>query len=376
VGSGRWQSLALFLYAFLTALGAGFTLHFRNDPLQFNGSKPMRRRGGLGLALSVCLFLAGCGDGGGKQPYRIAVIPKGTTHDFWKSIHAGAEHAARERGNVRVLWEGPAKEDQRSEQQQIVERFTSEGVRAIVLAPCDRQTLVVPVERALSGGIPVVIMDSGLELSDKIQNSDKYLGYVATDNHQGGVEAAKRMIELVKGKPHAQVMMIRYQTGSQSTEQREAGFRETIQAAPNITFIQAPDEAGATVDSAQRVAELVLSEQKDLDGIFVPNESSTTGVLRALESLHKSGQVKLVGFDSSEVLIDALRNGKLDGLVLQDPFDMGYQSVMRCVDFLEGKPPPADRTCHTNLQVVTKENLNESAIKPLYARDLKPFLGE
>src|SRR6516225_5509793 len=142
---------------------------------------------GLLIGTAGLVALAGCGssDDSGKIKYRIAVIPKGTSHFFWKSIHAGAEHAAQELGQTKILWEGPAKEDQRDKQLQIVERFTSEGVSAIVLAPCDRGTLVAPVEAALAKGIPVVIIDSGLELPDGIRASDKYLGYVATDNRQG-----------------------------------------------------------------------------------------------------------------------------------------------------------------------------------------------
>lgn len=331
------------------------------------------------LGLFGCILIQGCSSAGpGKAgpgvqaKHRIAVIPKGTTHDFWKSILAGALQAAGERGNAQIVWEGPAKEDQRAEQQQIVERYASEGVQAIILAPCDRQTLVFPVESALNKGIPVVIIDSGLEQTEAIRNSDKYLGYVATDNRQGGVEAAKRMIELLKGKEKPKVLMIRYQAGSESTEQRELGFRETIRTAPGINFIEASDEAGATVDSAQRVAERLLSDRKDLDGLFAPNESSTTGVLRALEVLQRAGSVKLVGFDGSDILIGALESGKLHGLVLQDPFDMGYQSVMRVIDHLEGKPAPKDRTRYTNLRIATKENMNDPAVKKLYSHGVKP----
>jgi ribose transport system substrate-binding protein len=322
------------------------------------------------------LLATGCGSGTNEaKKYRIAVIPKGTSHDFWKSIHAGAIQAARELGNVTIEWEGPPKEDQRSEQQQIVERFASESVPAIILAPCDRQTLVAPVERALEHGSFVVIIDSGLQHSDAVESNPRYLGYVATDNYQGGVAAAERILELLKGVDRPKVMMIRYQVGSESTEQREAGFRDTIRKAPNVDFSEAADEAGVTVDSAQRVAERLLSDRKDLNGIFVPNETSTTGVVRAMDVLHMSGQIKVVGFDGSEILIHALREGNLEGLVLQDPFDMGYQAVRRAVDALEGKLP-TEKIKNTNLKVATKENMNDPSIRPLYARDLKPLLGE
>jgi ribose transport system substrate-binding protein len=336
---------------------------------------PMRNKACLGLVVAASLLMSGCSSAKPQYKYRIAVIPKGTSHDFWKSIHAGALQAKRERSGTDIIWEGPPKESMRYEQQQIIERFTSEGVSAIVLAPCDRKSLVPPVEGAIHKGIPVVIIDSGLELPDSIQQSDRYLGYVATDNHQGGVEAAKRIIELLKGKEHPKVLMIRYQTGSESTEQREAGFRDTIRKVASIELIVPEDEAGATVESAQQVAERILSDHKNLDGIFVPNESSTTGVLRALEGLNRAGEIKLVGFDANPDLVSALKAGKLHGLVLQDPFDMGYRSVLRAVDYLEGKPPK-ERILNTNLQVLTKENMEDPALKPLYARDLKPLLGE
>jgi ribose transport system substrate-binding protein len=336
----------------------------------------MLRGAYLMLAAAVCLGLAGCGAARPAAKYRIAVIPKGTTHDFWKSIHAGAEQAARERGDIRILWEGAAKEDQRHEQQQIVERFTSDGVSAVVLAPCDRHTMVLPVEEALQKSIPVVIIDSGLEPSPAILQSPKYLGYVATNNREGGATAARRLIELLKDKPKANVMLIRYQKGSESTEEREAGFRETIRTAVNIQLRESADEAGATVDSAQQVAERILADNKDIDGVFLPNESSSTGFLRALEVLNRVGSLKFVGFDSSPLLIDALRAGKLDGLVLQDPFDMGYQGVLRAVGFLEGKPAPAEKTKYTNLKLATRENLEDPVIKTLYARDLTVYLGK
>jgi ribose transport system substrate-binding protein len=327
----------------------------------------MRRRFRQALSYLLVAILAvgpGCRNTATPARYRIVVIPKGTTHDFWQAIRAGAEKAGKERG-VQIIWEGPSREDQRQEQQQIVERFTSEGVSAIVLAPTDRQTLVAPVQAALAKGIPVVIIDSGLEESPAITGSPKYVGYVATDNKEGGRRAAQRMGELLKDKAKAKVLMLRYQAGSESTEQREAGFIEEIKSFPNIDLIVPEDEAGATVNSGQNAAERVLSNYPDLDGIFTPNESSTTGMLQALRGLKRVGQVRLVGFDASEMLVRALREGELYGLVLQDPFDMGYLGVLRAVDALEGRPP-AQQVLHTNLQVATRENVDTPDIRRLY----------
>src|SRR5258708_4151049 len=148
--------------------------------------------------LITVLALGACAPRVPEARIKIVLIPKGTTHLFWQAIHAGARKAAEEHGDVQVVWQGPAKEDMRQEQQNIVERFTSEGVDAIVLAPCDRQTLVAPVAAALKKGIPVVIIDSGLDEVASIKDNPKYLGYVATDNYAGGKKAGERMAELLK----------------------------------------------------------------------------------------------------------------------------------------------------------------------------------
>ncbi len=314
-------------------------------------------------------LLAGCGRREAAGRFRIVVIPKGTTHAFWQTIHAGALKAAKERG-VAIVWDGPPREDDRQGQQNIVERHTSEGVDAIVLAPCDRRSLVEPVAGALKKGIRVVIIDSGLDERPDVQGSDKYLGYIATDNAEGGRRAAERMTKLFAGKK-AKVIMLRYQAGSESTELRERGFEEVIRKGKNIDFHIAAQEAGATVDTAQKAADNLLQNYADVDGIFAPNESSTTGVLQALRAAKRAGQVKLVGFDGSDVLISALKEGEVHGLVLQDPFEMGYLSVMRAVDALEGRlPAAAERTRHTRLEVATPENVNQPNIRALYAPDL------
>src|SRR2546426_11018497 len=119
-----------------------------------------------------------------EKAYTLAVIPKGTTHEFWKSINAGAFKARDELNakgiKLEVIWKGPLKEDDRDQQIQVVENFTSRRVSGIVLAPLDSQALVRPVHNALQAKIPVVIIDSGLK-------SDRYVSFVATDNYQGGV---------------------------------------------------------------------------------------------------------------------------------------------------------------------------------------------
>jgi ribose transport system substrate-binding protein len=211
-----------------------------------------------------------------SKKWRVIVIPKGTTHEFWKSIHAGTLKAAEELGNVDVIWQGPQKEDDRVQQIQLVQNAIAAGVDGIVLAPLDARALVDPVEAAIAKGIPVVIFDSALE-------STKMVSYVATNNYNGGVLAARRLGELLNGK--GKVILLRYAVGSASTEQRENGFTDTLaKDFPGISLLSDTEYAGPTSDSAQQKAQsLVTRYRGQVDGIFCCNESSTFGMLRALD---------------------------------------------------------------------------------------------
>lgn len=211
------------------------------------------------------------------KKWRVMVIPKGTTHEFWKTIHAGALKGAAELGNVEVIWQGPQREDDRTLQIQLVQNAVAAGVDGIVLAPLDARALVKPVEEAAAKGIAVVIIDSGLE-------SDKIVSYIATDNYNGGVLAARRLGDLLGGE--GKIILLRYQVGSASTEEREKGFTDTISKEfPKITYLSDSEYAGATSDLAQQKAQNLITRYRgQFDGLFCPNESSTLGTLRALES--------------------------------------------------------------------------------------------
>src|SRR5436853_5428415 len=163
------------------------------------------------------------------ENYTIAVIPKGTTHEFWKAIHAGAVKAQEELTasgtKVEIIWKGPLREDDRDQQIQVVENFISRKVSGIVLAPLDSKALVQPVATAARAKVPVVIFDSDLK-------SDKYVSFVATDNYKGGVLAGEQMAKLLGNKGN--VILLRYQVGSASTEAREAGFLDALKEYPGI----------------------------------------------------------------------------------------------------------------------------------------------
>jgi len=322
----------------------------------------------VGIATLSCTK-NGASTNGGKKKFTIAVIPKGTTHEFWKSIHAGSNKAANElaaQGNeVEVIWKGPLREDDREQQIQVVEGFTSQGVNGIVLAPLDNRALVRPVEEAKRVSIPTVIIDSGLESSD-------IASFVATDNRKGGMLAADRLGQLLNGK--GKVILLRYAEGSASTTDREEGFLAEIkQKFPDIQLISTTEYAGATRDTAKRASENLLSRFGDeVQGIFTPNESSTAGMLSALQDIGKAGKVSFVGFDSSQIFIDAMRANQLHGIVVQNPFNMGYLGVRTIVEHLLGKP--VEKRIDTGVTMVTKDNLDSADVQTLIHPPLDQYL--
>src|SRR2546423_9676575 len=268
----------------------------------------------------------------GAEAYTIAVIPKGTTHEFWKSIHAGAIKAQRElteQGTkVEVIWKGPLREDDRDQQIQVVENFMARRVSAIVLAPLDSQALVKPVQNAILAKVPVVIMDSDLK-------SDKYVSFVATDNYKGGQLAGDEMGRLLGGKGN--VILLRYAVGSASTEAREAGFLDALKINyPAIKLISSDQHAGATRELGYQASQNLLNRfGHDVNGIFCPCEPPTIAMTKALRDLGLAGgKVKMIGFDAGSQSVADMKAGDVQGLVVQNPVRMGYLGVISMMDHL------------------------------------------
>jgi ribose transport system substrate-binding protein len=336
------------------------------------------------LLLVLLLALLGCGGPKKEYKYRVAVIPKGLTHQFWQSIHRGAERAADDLAkqgiSVEIIWAGPRTEGDAQAQITLVEQQIANGVSGIVLAPQHSAQMVPAVQSAAAKKIPVVIIDSGLDDRGPI------VKYVATNNYHGGELAAEQLLSALKaeGKSAPRLILFRYKTGSESTEQREKGFEDVVnrvieeqkkKGEPTITWLSKNRYAGATTDSALAAATPLLNGLKDdgIDGIFAPNESSATGMLKALQSLGLNKKVRFVGFDSSEPLLQAVQDGDIDALIVQDPYRMGYLGVRTLVQHLEGENVQADGRLElsTGEYAITKANLAEAATRELFDPELQ-----
>lgn len=303
-----------------------------------NGSHDLTTMGTQSLAWILIAFgLSACGDAPAAKSdvLRIAVIPKGTAHEFWKAVESGARRADDELEDLEIVWKGPPGEGDAGAQIALVESFLADGIDGLCLAPLDARALERPVQAAASAKVPVVIFDSGLASQDAPIES-----FVATDNYAGGRMAGDELALALHGK--GEVLLLRYVLGSESTAERERGFLDAVARHPGLTVVSGDRHAGATEGEAVATAETLLSNFGDvLDGAFCSNESATSGFLTALarDSRGLAGKVTVVGFDSSSRIEEALVAGTLHATVVQDPVRMGYLTVRAMHEKLRGGTP-------------------------------------
>ena len=291
----------------------------------------------LTAVLAGTLLAAACSDSttAKSATFKIAVIPKGTAHEFWKAVEQGARKADAEFDDLEIVWKGPSGEGDAAAQIALVDSFLADGIDGVCLAPLDARALELPVRSAAAQKIPVVIFDSGLASADA-----PIASFVATDNYKGGQMAGEELALALDGK--GKLLLLRYVLGSESTEQRERGFLDAIASHPGLTVISSDRHAGPTEADAVAVSETLLANYgTDLNGVFCSNESATSGFLTALtrDSRGLGGKVIVVGFDSSAKINQALVAGSLRATVIQDPVRMGYLAVVTMHTLLTGGAP-------------------------------------
>ena len=307
--------------------------------------------------LFCILFFAGCNKTKNSK-LRIAVIPKGTTHEFWKMGEAGAKKAGNELG-IDIIWKGPQKESDRAGQIKVVENFITQGVDGIALAPLDDKALVRSVTEARNAGIKVAVWDSGLDESA----GDAVISSVMTNNFAAGQDCGKRLAMLMNGS--GKVLMLRHAVNHDSTTKREEGFLDGIKkAAPGIELLSIDQRGGVSIDEAMKVSESLLNQFGDqVDGVFTPNESTTQGMLRALDQAGLAGKFPFVGFDTNEALLQGLKDKKVSALAVQDPFQMGYTAVRNIFNSIQQNP--FDANVDTGAVLLDLENIDTEEVQKI-----------
>ena len=314
----------------------------------------------------VPVLMMGCGsnsgsesttsDGGSGEKY-VAVISKGYQHEFWKTVEKGAQEAGKEVG-VKVTFEGPDNETMIDKQIEMVENAITKKADAILLAPLDGKALNNVIQKAEEKGIPVLTFDSAMD--SKIPKS-----FIATDNKAAGAIAAKEMAKLIGGE--GEIAIVAHNEGTSTAQERRDGFKEEIEASyPNIKIVSIQYSDGDHAKALQKATD-IMTANPNLKGLYATNEGAVVGVATAVKEKGKAGDIKVVGFDSSDQEVKFLEEGIIDGFVVQNPYNMGYLGVKNAADLLEGKTIEA--RIDTGATYVNKENINNEEIQKI----LYPF---
>jgi ribose transport system substrate-binding protein len=283
----------------------------------------------------------------------IGVVPKATSHLFFLSVHAGVERAARDL-HVEALWNGPSDETDYTRQIQIVDAMVARQVDALAISATDERALVAPLERAIRAGIPVTVFDSAV-------NIENYVSFIATDNYRAGCTAARRLAALIGSK--GKVGMVMQKPGGTSTALRERGFEETIDKEFRGVRIAARQFGMADPARSRAAAENILTAHPDLAGMFASSEASSLGSIQAIRSRKLSGKIKLIAFDFSKTHVEALQEGTIDVMLVQDPFRIGYEAVRSLADKLNGRTPA--RRLELPARVIVKADLDKPEVREL-----------
>lgn len=283
----------------------------------------------------------------------IGVVPKAISHLFFMSVHAGVRDAERDLG-VEVLWNGPEEETEYARQIQIVDSMVARHVDALAISATDQTALVAPVKRAMEAGIPVTVFDSGLSV-------ENYVTFVATDNYGAGQTAARKLAELVHGK--GKVAMLMHKPGGKSTVDREMGFDEVMSKEFPAIRVVARQFGMADRARSRAAAENILTAHPDLDGMFASAEANSLGAIQALKARGLAGKIRLVTFDFSDAHVEALKDGTIDTMIVQDPYRMGYEAVRTLFEKLSGRTPP--KRIDLKARIITKNDLDKPEVKAL-----------
>ncbi len=276
---------------------------------------------------------------------RIGVVLKAIDSEFWLAVRDGAQEAAQEEG-VEVTVLAPKSETDVEGQLNKIEDLIAQKVNGLAVAANDVESVIPTLERAARMGIPFVTIDSDA-------NAPSKLSFIGTDNVYGGKLAGEFIVEALGGE--GKVALITGVPGQQSHIARRDGFLQALEGS-NIELVP-PQPANSDRMMALNVTENLLESEPDLRAMFVTNSTMALGASEAIKARKLPEKVVLVGFDTSEESLEAVRKGEINALIAQSPFNMGYLGVKKLVEHLDGGS--IDKRIDTGTQVVTKNNLDE-----------------
>ncbi len=286
---------------------------------------------------------------------RIAFIPRTTGSTLWEAEHAGATAAALTR-RCEIYWNGPTHEDDVEDQIALVDRVRRGRFDGLVLAPDHSLALLTPVQRAVSAGIPVVIVSSDLALAP-----GPNLSYIVNDDQEAGRMAARRIAAVLNGSGRLAILGLDPNVTGVLTRLR--AFESYLQRSYPRMEIVSRGPGAFNAAEAQQATLTALSSRPQLDALVGLTSVSTRAAYFTLRDTGLSNKIKLIGFEQDSDMTDCVKQGRIDSIVAEDTYNMGFAAVRELTDRKLGKQLPARVVLAPVL--VTKDNADSPQVKRL-----------
>lgn len=301
----------------------------------------------VGVSIGILIFIGYSSYQSSKKPDKIVLVSKSIQSEyvFWETIRMGAQLAAKEE-EIPFEYVGPLEEKDVDKQVEIMNSKIEEGANIILLAAADKERLALSVENAKKKGITLVSVDSSVVGQTEI---------VATDNVAAAQELTHYLLESINNE--GEVIMLNFVQGASTANEREQGYDLVMAGQAKVKQLPTVYTEGTT-ESAYKKAKEIIKQYPNLKGLVGANQYMTEGICLAIEELGLSKKIKVVGFDSSNVIIEALEKGIIEAILVQKPFNMGYLGVKVAVDLFDGKKVEQDTD--TGYKLITADTLYDT----------------
>jgi ribose transport system substrate-binding protein len=310
-----------------------------------------------GAALAACGGDNGGGGGGASssggsssKTYKIVYIPGLTGNPFYSTVACGARSVASQ-NHVKFSVQG-APEFDVAKQTAVVNAVVSNKPDAIMISHDDPKAMIPPLLQAKNAGIKVMTIDGDLaDTSIAVSN-------IQSNNLQGGRLAGQAMGKLLHGK--GSVIVIDNDPGFPISEQRVQGFAEAIKKFPGIKYLGVKYSHNE-VSNAANIVSTTAGSNPDLAGVYTVETNNTEGAITGVREAHKTGKIHVVGYDTSDPIVEALHKGTLDADIVQYPFGEGQKGIETLVSSLKGKGVPRNQTAP--FVVATPKNVDTPKVQ-------------
>jgi ribose transport system substrate-binding protein len=267
--------------------------------------------------------------------------------EFYITMNCGAKEAAQKAGAT-LDFQGPDQFDA-SQQTPIVNSVAAKKPDAVLVAPTDTKAMYAPIKQLSDAGSKIVLVDTTLE------KPDMAVSQIASDNLEGGKQAAKTLLELTGGK--GKFLVVNVKPGISTTDARGKGFEEGLKGQAGVKYL-GQQYSNDDPAKAASIVTATLAKNPDLAGIFATNLFSAEGAASGLKQAGKLGKVKIVGFDAGPKQVQDLKDGIVQALIAQQPAEIGRQGVEQALASLDGKQTKPQ--IGTGFSVITKDNVDSS----------------